>query len=66
MVDPVVSIDEQIEEIDRELRIREKVYPRWVDAPNPKLTRKGAARHLARMRAVRDSLLELKALKASA
>jgi len=57
------TLDEQIEEIDRELRFRERTYPRWVASATPKLSRQAAVRHLARMRAVRTSLLELTGLR---
>ena len=63
MAEDVISLDDQIEEIDRELRFRERTYPRWVASATPKLSRQAAVRHLARMRAVRESLLELKRVR---
>lgn len=60
---PPVTLDEQIAEVDRELQFRERVYPRWVNSVTPRLSRMAAAQHLARMRAVRASLVQLKALQ---
>lgn len=57
------SIDEQIAELDRELRIREKVYPRWINAAKPKLTPEAADRQMGRMRAARESLVRLRAMQ---
>ena len=48
-------LGEMIACIDRELGMREKVYPRWVEAG--KLTPAKAARELVLMRAVRERLL---------
>lgn len=47
----------------RELRMREVTYPRWVNAPKPKLTPAKAEQELARMRAVLESLDELGRLR---
>lgn len=52
-----VSLVDQITCVDRELRMREKVYPRWVKAH--KLTQKLADLELARMHAVLVSLVGL-------
>lgn len=51
-----VTIDEQIAEVEREIRLREVVYPRWVAAPKPKLSQAQADKQLARMRGVLDTL----------
>lgn len=59
----MITLEEQIACVDRELGIREKVYPRWVKQRPPKLTAQQAEQELARMRAVRASLLELKRLR---
>ena len=58
----MISLDDQIAAVDREIGMREKSYPRWVK--DRKLTQKTADQELARMRAVRESLLELKRIKA--
>ena len=63
MAEPEITLEEQIAEVERELRFRERTYPRWVRLPMPKLTAHAAALHLARMRAVLDSLEQLKALR---
>ncbi len=57
-----VSIGDQIQEVDRELGLRRKVYPRWTTGPNPKLTKAMAELHLGRLEAVRASLEDLQAL----
>lgn len=57
-----VSLDEQIECVDRELAFRAKVYPRWVNASKPKMTPAAAEREMKRMRAVRESLVAFKRL----
>lgn len=48
---------EQLAEVRREIAKREGVYPRWV--ASGKLTKREADEHLAKMRAVGDTLLEL-------
>lgn len=55
-----ISIDDQIACVDRELSMRERVYPRWVNAPKPKMTPKTMELELARMRAVRQTLLDVR------
>lgn len=57
------TLEEQIEEIDRELRLRERVYPRWVNAQRPKLSPQAAERQMGRLRAARDSLIRLRDLR---
>lgn len=47
-----VTLDQMIEEVEREIRLREKIYPRWVTATNPKLSATQADLQLKRMRAV--------------
>lgn len=58
-----ITIEQQIEEVERELKIRERVYPRWVNAAKPKMTPAAAERQMERLRAVRASLLQLKQLR---
>lgn len=53
-----ISLEEQIECVDRELRLREAHYPRWVE--QKKLTQKTANEELNRMKAVRQTLVGLK------
>ena len=45
----IIPIADQIACLERELHIRERIYPRWVD--KGKLTQKAAALELDRMRA---------------
>jgi hypothetical protein len=45
----IIPIADQIACLERELHIRERIYPRWVD--KGKLTQKAAALELERMRA---------------
>lgn len=49
-----ISLDQQIAEIDRELRMRDEVYPGLV--ARRKLRQAEADLHVARLRAVRDTL----------
>lgn len=52
----MVSIEDQIACVEREIKMREAVYPRWVNAKPPKMTAKTAEHQLAAMRAVLDTL----------
>lgn len=61
MPEPWPTLDEQIAEIDREINLRGRVYPRWVS--QKKLTRMNAQQQIGRLRAARASLLELKGLR---
>ena len=56
--DPVVSIEDQIACVHREVAMREKLYARWIQ--DHKITQKTADIELARMRAVLQTLLGLK------
>lgn len=47
---PTIPMEEQIACIEREIRMRERVYPRWVGAG--KLSQKKADHEIAAMRAV--------------
>ncbi len=63
---PAITLDEQIHEVERELALRRKHYPRWVMARPPKMTARTAEQQINRMEAVRDSLFELKRLRGGA
>ena len=52
------TIDEQIAEVERELKMRAAVYPRWI--ANGNLKESTAARHVAAMRAVLETLKGLR------
>ena len=51
------DINEQIQCVRREIRMRERVYPGWVDMK--RMTQAKADRELETMRAVEKSLVEL-------
>jgi len=55
---PLVPLDLQIACVEREIRMREQVYPRWID--QKKLRQATADRELAQMRAVLATLQSLK------
>ncbi|MEG0819582.1 MAG: hypothetical protein RSG56_09065 [Brevundimonas sp.] len=52
----MISIEDQIACIDRELRYRRRVYPRWIDGG--KMTQRKADEEIARMEAVLATLEE--------
>jgi len=54
MITPKITIAEQIAELEREIKIRERVYARWVDTG--KLTKRAADLQLDRMRAAVETL----------
>lgn len=54
-----VTLAQQIETVERELRMREQVYPRRIEAG--RMTREQADRELLCMRAVLDTLRRLAA-----
>ena len=49
-----ISIAEQITSVEREIRMREKVYPRWVE--RKKLSQAKADHEMAAMHAVLETL----------
>ena len=53
-----ISLEEMISCVEREIGMRERVYPRWVE--QKKLLQATADLELARMRAVRDVLVGVK------
>lgn len=53
------TLEEQLEELERELKVRERVYPRWVNADPPKLTPAASERQLGRLRAAIETIKEL-------
>lgn len=57
-----ITIDQMVQCVDREIGMRERVYPRWVE--QKKMLQATADLELARMRAVRDLLLSIKLDKA--
>lgn len=53
----MISIQEQIAEVKREIAMRERLYPQWVDKGT--LDAKGATQKLEAMRAVLSTLQEV-------
>lgn len=53
-LDDAASIDEQIEEVSREIAMRERLYPGWVRTG--RMTLHGSLRQLRRLRAVLRTL----------
>lgn len=62
-MDGVVTFPEMIACVDRELKFRLAVYPRWCSGPKPKMTTKAMNQELERMRAVRRELVRSAALQ---
>lgn len=55
---PVIySLSDQIKEVEREIRLRESVYPKWIRAGT--MTQHDAGYHLGRMRSVLKTLREV-------
>lgn len=53
-----VSIEEQIAELEREIRLREHVYPRWVE--QKKMLQPQADKAMERMRAALATLRQVR------
>ena len=53
-----ITIEEQIAEVERELKLREHVYPRWVG--EKKMRQEKADKCMAAMRAVLETLQSIK------
>ena len=49
-----IPIDEQVKCVEREIGMRERVYPRWIEAK--RMTQKKADQELEAMRAVLETL----------
>ena len=58
MTDNAITIEQMIACVEREIGMRERVYPRWVE--QKKMLQTTADQELARMRAVRDLLVDVK------
>lgn len=54
----MIDLQEQIICVDREIRLRQSVYPRFI--ASGKMTPVKAATEIARMEAVRDTLIRLR------
>lgn len=57
------TLDEQIEELEREHAQRERIYPRWINAAKPKLTPNVANQRQVRLAAAIATLKALKEIK---
>ena len=53
-----ITIDDELAEVEREIALRKRVYPRWIDAR--RITREKADRHIALMQSVANRLAEYK------
>ena len=58
MTDNAITIEQMISCVGREIGMRERVYPRWVE--QKKMLQTTADQELARMRAVRDLLVDVR------
>ena len=56
-----ITLDQMIACVEREIGMRERVYPRWVE--QKKMLQATADQELARMRAVLELLVEVKVVK---
>lgn len=63
MAEMAVTFDEQLQELDREIAMRERLYPRWVLDDRLKL--QDARKRLARLTAARETLRALKQYRAA-
>lgn len=63
-MDFTVSLNEQIAELDREIRLRERVYRNWIAAG--KIKQDVAELRTARMRAAKDTLRNVEQMFESA
>ena len=63
MSDVAVTFDEQLAELDREIAMRERLYPRWV--MDDRLKVQDARQRLARLKAARETLRALKQYRAA-
>jgi hypothetical protein len=59
----VIPIADQIACVEREIKMRERVYPRWIDTG--KMSAAKAAQELERMKAVLETLRERQRLSAN-
>jgi RNase H-fold protein (predicted Holliday junction resolvase) len=63
MAEMAVTFDEQLEELDREIAMRERLYPKWVQDDRLKVD--AARKQLARLKAARETLRALKQYRAA-
>ena len=51
-----ISLQDEISELERELKMRRRVYPNWSKGPNAKLTPEQAAHRIACLEATLERL----------
>lgn len=56
-----ITLDAQVAEVEREIKLRQRVYPRWIDLG--KISQAAADRQIEVMRAVAESLHRLAGLE---
>lgn len=64
MTNGTITFDHQLTELDREIAMRERLYPAWIDRGT--LNEHAAERQLERMRAARDTVRQVRQNKAMA
>lgn len=57
IVGPAIPYGEQLREVRREIALRKRVYPRWIE--QGKVSKQGADRKIAIMEAVAETLVPL-------
>ncbi|WP_138994021.1 hypothetical protein [Larkinella sp. C7] len=57
-----VTIDDEIHEIERELKMRRSVYPKWTSGPSPTLKPETAKLQMERMESVLARLIRIRNL----
>lgn len=58
-----VTWKQRIACVDRELKMRRQVYPRWTSGDKPKITQAAADEEIRRMESVRSAVLRCEALE---
>lgn len=53
----MITIEDQIKAVEREISMRRRVYPRWVE--NKRMSREKADKEIATMEAVLETLKEV-------
>lgn len=56
-----ITLDDEISELEREIALRQRVYPRWV--ADKRMTTNAADRHISVMKSAVESLHRLKGLE---
>jgi hypothetical protein len=56
-----ITLDDEIQELEREIKLRQRCYPEWASGPSPRLKPEEGAKRIA---AIEKTLARLKAEKA--